>query len=148
MAKRWVLLSELPAWRMLYLSLTSSMSRPMRRLARSGAVLTETRLTGTLENDIVVAVACRILAAVRLFRGVVGRASLWYEQTVSRFHSQYLTFDRMFGLNIPRSTIAVPVHLRPRAPWSGPDFTPAPPERAPTSPKIHQEGIVIVTFFG
>jgi hypothetical protein len=40
-------LSEFPACLMLYLSLTSSIKIPMRRLARSGAVLTETRLIGS-----------------------------------------------------------------------------------------------------
>lgn len=39
-------LSEFPACLILYLSLTSSIRIPMRRLARSGAVLTETRLMG------------------------------------------------------------------------------------------------------
>jgi hypothetical protein len=40
-------LSEFPACLILYLSLTSSIKIPMRRLARSGAVLTETRLIGS-----------------------------------------------------------------------------------------------------
>jgi hypothetical protein len=40
-------LSEFPACLMLYLSLTSSIRIPIRRLARSGAVLTETRLIGS-----------------------------------------------------------------------------------------------------
>ena len=39
-------LSEFAACRMLYLSFTSSIKIPMRRLARSGAVLTDTRLMG------------------------------------------------------------------------------------------------------
>lgn len=38
-------LSVLPAWMMLYLSFTFSMTCPMTTLARSGAVLTDTRRT-------------------------------------------------------------------------------------------------------
>lgn len=47
------IVSELPACTMLYLSCTSTMRRPMSRFARSGAVLTETRLTGAEEEDMV-----------------------------------------------------------------------------------------------
>jgi len=40
------LLSAFPEWMMVYLSLTSSTTRPMSRFARSGAVLTVTSLNG------------------------------------------------------------------------------------------------------
>jgi hypothetical protein len=76
-------LSEFPACLILYLSLTSSIKIPMRRLARSGAVLTETRLIGSSVRVVDEREACarrsslRWVLVSRYFRAVniAGRRS-------------------------------------------------------------------------